>query len=73
MIKIEKILMPTGLSEYARHALGYATDMASTFGAMLHFIYVVDIAWIATLGGIGPPGQRENVLERLTEAGEADL
>ena len=42
MISIRNILVPLDLSEYAAHALPYARELATTFGATLHLLHVVD-------------------------------
>jgi len=73
MIAIKKILMPTDLSEYSHHALTYASELSSTFGAALHLIYVVDTEWLVTYGGVALPYHKETILERLKKEGEKGL
>ena len=73
MIDIKKILMPTDLSEYAHHALVYASELSSTFGATLHLIYVVDTEWLVTYGGLALHHLEETILDRLKKEGEEDL
>ena len=73
MIDVKKILMPTDLSEYARHALTYASELSSTFGATLHLIYVVDTEWLVTYDGVSLPNHKKTILERLQKEGEEGL
>ena len=51
MIRIRKILVPLDLSEYAAHALPYALELATTFGASLHLLHVIDSQRAAAAGG----------------------
>ena len=44
-IKISKILFPTDFSDLSLHALNYARELASTFGAQIHCLHVVDEAY----------------------------
>ncbi len=73
MIEIKKILVPTDLSEHASHALDYATELASTYGATIYLFHVVDIHW----GGLGNsaffPGPTGDYLPRLMETAETEL
>lgn len=40
--KIQKILMPTDLSDTSRHAAAYAAMIADRFGAKLSLLYVIE-------------------------------
>ena len=40
--EIKKILYATDLSESARHAFGYAADLAQRYGAMMTILYVME-------------------------------
>ena len=73
MTNIKKILAPTDLSEYARHALTYASELASTHGAVLHLLYVVDTEWLVTYGGVALPYHKGTILERIKEEGKKGL
>ncbi|MCY4602609.1 MAG: universal stress protein [Gemmatimonadetes bacterium] len=48
MIIIKNILMPTDLSDYAGYALDYAREFASTYGAGLHLLHVLDLHWLGS-------------------------
>ncbi|NKB70645.1 MAG: universal stress protein [Candidatus Latescibacteria bacterium] len=48
MIRLEKILVPTDLSEHARYALPYAVELARMYGAELHLVHVVEPVWGAS-------------------------
>ena len=41
-VKIENILYATDLSESARHAFGYAADLARRYDAMMTILYVME-------------------------------
>ncbi|MFB6311897.1 MAG: universal stress protein, partial [Salinirussus sp.] len=58
----ERILVPTDGSEPVQAAIERAIDLATTYDAALHTVYVVDTA-IGADAGIGP-------LEALETAGE---
>lgn len=73
MTNIKKILVPTDLSEYARHALTYASELASTHGAVLHLLYVVDTEWLVTYGGVALSYHEGTILDRIKEEGEKGL
>ena len=73
MIRIQRILVPVDLSDYAEHALPYARELASSYGASLHLLHVVDAQWIAATGGVAFPEYGSNVLERLEKEGEKGL
>ena len=42
-MKIERVLFPTDFSERSAEALGYASSLAASFGAVLHVVYVDDL------------------------------
>lgn len=73
MIRLARILLPTDLSDYASHARPYAAALASTYGASLHLIYVVDTHWTGPLASAEFPGQIEDALRNNREAGEKAL
>ena len=72
MIKIRKILYPIDLSEYALHALPYATELAATYKAKLCLLYVVD-NYLIGMPGAGFAGQPDDLLERVKESGASTL
>ena len=43
IMKIERILFPTDFSEQSIAALEYASNLAASFGAILHIVYVNDL------------------------------
>lgn len=70
MIKLAKILYPTDFSELSTCALRYARDLAETFNAKLHVIYVVDEAyqyWVAMGPNTIPVGPSPQDLRQLAE------
>lgn len=73
MIRIQRILVPLDLSDYAEHALPYARELASSYDASLHLLHVVDSQWVATTGGVAFPEYGSNVLERFEKEGEKGL
>lgn len=73
MISIRNILVPLDLSEYAAHALPYATELATTFGASLHLLHVVDSQWVAGAGGAAFPEYGDNLLQRFEDDGQKAL
>lgn len=44
-IRISKILVPTDFSDLSLQAVKYAREFASTFGAQIHCIHVIDQAY----------------------------
>ncbi len=72
MIKIRKILYPTDLSEYALHALPYATELAANYKARLCLLYVVD-NYLIGAPGAGFAGQPDDLLHRVKESGIRNL
>lgn len=73
MIRIQRILVPLDLSDYAEHALPYARELAATYGARLHLLHVVDSQWVATTGGVAFPEYGSNIMERFEKEGEKGL
>jgi nucleotide-binding universal stress UspA family protein len=73
MIRLKKILLPTDLSEYSRHALPYALELARSYGATLHLVHVVEAQWAGPLASAEFPGQVEDALKYNREAGEKAL
>ncbi len=69
MISIRSILVPLDLSEYAAHALPYARELATTFGATLHLLHVVDTQWVAGAGGTAFPEYGDNLMQRFEDDG----
>jgi nucleotide-binding universal stress UspA family protein len=61
----EQVLVPTDGSEAAEAAIDHAVDVASTYDARLHALYVVDASVYSSLE-VGV----ETVVEALTEEGE---
>jgi nucleotide-binding universal stress UspA family protein len=56
MIKLDRILTPTDYSEYSRHAITYACELATRFESELRLLHVVlPPAAIVTYGGPVPP------------------
>ena len=47
MTRIESILVPTDLSDYAGYALNYAREFASAYGASLHLLHVLELQWLS--------------------------
>ncbi len=56
MIKIEKILFPTDFSNCARHAMGYALELAEQYKAKLFVLHVVPNVYLPTnMTGLSVP------------------
>ena len=72
MIEMKRILMPTDLSEYAAHALDYAGEFASVYGASLHLLHVMESHWLAA-PGTGMPAVISDDHPRHREHAEARL
>lgn len=69
----ETILIPTDGSKAARQAFDEALELAKTYGATVHGLYVVDtnvISWSAADDGTGIGGDITNITELLKEEGE---
>jgi nucleotide-binding universal stress UspA family protein len=67
MISIRNILVPLDLGDYAVHALPYARELATTFGATLHLLHVVDSRWVAGAGGAAFPEYGDNLMKRFED------
>jgi len=63
-IMYDEILVPTDGSPEAEAAVEHAVDIAATYGARIHVLYVVDTSPYATLDAT------ETVVEDLQEEGE---
>jgi nucleotide-binding universal stress UspA family protein len=48
----QNILLPTDGSEGTEAALGHALDLATTYGATIHVVYVIDTTIGADAGGV---------------------
>ena len=73
MIKLKKILVPTDLSDYSSHALAYAVELASAYGATLHLLHVVDAQWAWPAGSADFPGQIGDHLYDLQKSAQEQL
>jgi len=73
MIRMQSILVPLDLSDYAGHALPYAAEFARTFDAGLHLLHVVDTQWVAASGGIAFPEYGDNLLQRFEQEASKKL
>lgn len=73
MIKIEKILVPTDLSDYAVHALHYARELAATYGARLYLLHVVDTHWVGPPWAAEFPGQVQDYMQQFRQNGKDGL
>jgi len=62
----DAILVPTDGSEGANAAVEHAIDMAGTYGATLHALYVVDVRMSPISTGM----DREEIIKLLDQAGE---
>ena len=70
MLKLAKILYPTDFSDLSTYALRYARDLAETFSAKLHVLYVIDEAyqyWVAMGPNTIPVGPNPQDLAKLAE------
>jgi nucleotide-binding universal stress UspA family protein len=70
MIKLEKILVPTDMSEFSEHALRYACEFARRFDAELHLLNVVQdvVAMVPEPGMAFPaPGEYMHELQQASE------
>lgn len=69
MIRLERILVPTDMSEFSEHALRYACEFARRFGADLHLLNVVQdvVAMVPEPGMAFPaPGEYMQELEQAS-------
>jgi nucleotide-binding universal stress UspA family protein len=64
MIKLERILVPTDLSEFSHHALRYGCEFANRFNAELHLLNVVqDVVALVPEPGMAFPAPGEYMAE----------
>ena len=64
MIKLERILVPTDLSEFSKHALRYGCEFANRFDAELHLLSVVqDVVALVPEPGMAFPAPGEYMTE----------
>lgn len=61
----DRILLPTDGSEPTDRAFDYATDLATTYGASLHVLYVIDATILAS------EAETDEVADRFRDAGTA--
>ncbi len=73
MIKVNTILWPTDLSEYAAQALPYAVEMARSFRARLHLLHVIDPLWLAPTRGAEFPGPAAGDIAPLQKSAAEEL
>jgi len=72
MIKLERILVPTDMSEFSGHALRYGCEFANRFGAELHLLNVVqDIVAMVPEPGLAFPAPGEYMAEMQDAAKQA--
>ena len=73
MIKIERILVPTDISEFSEHALRYGCEFARRFDAELHLLNVVqDVVAMVPEPGMAFPAPGE-YMQELQQASQAAL
>ena len=73
MIKLERILVPTDLSEFSQHAVRYGCEFANRFNAELHLLNVVqDVVALVPEPGMAFPAPGEYMAE-LRDASRAAL
>ena len=73
---MKRILVPTDFSKQAGYALDAALDLASTIGAQVHLLHVVEgfvQGSFATQGGIPDNLSEEAFVRKLIEKGKKDL
>jgi len=66
MIELNKIVVPTDFSDYAKHAVPYACTLADRFGSELHLLHVLqDLVTFVPEPGLAfpPPGDYLEELE----------
>lgn len=72
MIKLEKILLPTDMSEFSEHALRYACEFARRFDSELHLLNVVqDVVAMVPEPGMAFPAPGEYMQELQQASREA--
>ncbi|MFT5089641.1 MAG: nucleotide-binding universal stress UspA family protein [Candidatus Latescibacterota bacterium] len=73
MIRLKKILIPTDLSEYARHVLPYAVEFARSYDAKIFLVHVVDAHWAGPVASAEFPGMVENQIEANKESAQTTM
>lgn len=68
MIRLKNILIPTDLSEYARHVLPYAAEFARAYDAKIILAHVVDMHWVGSVASAEFPGMVESQIESSKKA-----
>ena len=63
MIRLNKILIPTDLSDYAQHTLPYGVELSLAFGAKLDLIHILQPQWSSSIGITEFPGALETSIE----------
>lgn len=73
MISLKNILVATDFSEASDAALTYGRTLASTFGATLHVLHVVDSVYFSALGAEAYASMTPDLQERVDEAARTRL
>lgn len=71
-MKITNVLFPTDFSENSLYALPYAVDMAKTYNAKLHLIYVIHDIGLA-IGMDAPQLSLETIYEEIEAEAKGKL
>src|SRR3954463_310407 len=61
MIKLKRLLLPTDLSESARHAFTYAVSFAREYAAELYLLHVVEVLPMGYAGELFPESMAQVV------------
>ncbi len=73
MIKLDRILVPTDLSEFSKHAMRYGCEFANRFNAELHLLNIVqDVVAMVPEPGMAFPAPGE-YLQELQQASSKAL
>ena len=76
MIKLDRILVPTDLSEFSKHAMRYGCEFTNRFNAELHLLNVVQdvVAMVPEPGMAFPaPGEYLQELQQASTKALAEL
>jgi nucleotide-binding universal stress UspA family protein len=76
MIKLDRILVPTDLSEFSKHAMRYGCEFANRFDAELHLLNIVQdvVAMVPEPGMAFPaPGEYLQELQQASTKALAEL
>ena len=76
MIKLDRILVPTDLSEFSKHAMRYGCEFANRFNAELHLLNIVQdvVAMVPEPGMAFPaPGEYLQELQQASTKALAEL